>query len=58
VAQLLVETDYPLAKIAMLAGFEHPEHMGTLFRRKQGKTPGEYRKARQSAHPTSNRTTS
>lgn len=51
VAQLLAETDYPLAKIATLAGFEHPEHMGTLFRRKMGQTPGEYRKTHQEARP-------
>lgn len=51
VAQLLVETEYPLTKIAALAGFEHSEHMGTLFRRKQGQTPGEYRKARKAAQP-------
>ena len=49
VKQLLVETDYPLPRVADLAGFEHPEHMGALFRRKVGQTPGEYRKEQQQA---------
>jgi len=47
VKQLLVESDYPLPRVANLAGFEHSEHMGALFRRKTGQTPGDYRSARQ-----------
>lgn len=49
VKQLLVETDYPLAHVANLGGFEHSEHMGALFRRKTGQTPGEYRNDRRAA---------
>jgi LacI family transcriptional regulator len=45
VKQLLEETNYPLSQIAALAGIEHPEHLGRLFRRKFGKTPGQYRQA-------------
>jgi LacI family transcriptional regulator len=45
VKHLLAATDYPLPRVADLAGFEHSEHMGALFRRKTGHTPGEYRKA-------------
>ena len=45
IKQLLAETNYPLPRVADLAGFEHSEHMGTLFRRKTGQTPGEYRKS-------------
>jgi LacI family transcriptional regulator len=45
VKQLLVVTSYPLRRVADLAGFEHSEHMGSLFRRKTGLTPGEYRSA-------------
>ncbi|MCC7475130.1 MAG: DNA-binding transcriptional regulator [Pirellulales bacterium] len=51
VKSLLINTDHPLPKIAELAGFEHSEHMGTLFRHTIGETPGEYRKANQVRHP-------
>jgi LacI family transcriptional regulator len=50
VKQLLVETTYSLPRVANLAGFEHSEHMGALFRRKTGQTPGEYRNARRAAN--------
>ncbi|MCC6492713.1 MAG: DNA-binding transcriptional regulator [Pirellulales bacterium] len=50
VKQLLVETTYPLPRVANLAGFEHSEHMGALFRRKTGQTPGEYRNACRAAN--------
>jgi LacI family transcriptional regulator len=46
VKQLLVATSYPLQRVADLAGFEHSEHMGSLFRRKTGQTPGEFRNAK------------
>jgi LacI family transcriptional regulator len=46
VKQLLTATSYPLQRVADLAGFEHSEHMGSLFRRKTGQTPGEYRSAK------------
>jgi len=44
VKQLLVETDYPLAQIARLAGFSHVENMCRLFKNKTGRTPGRYRR--------------
>ena len=43
IKQLLVETDFTLEHIAELVGFEHPEYMSVLFKRKLGPTPGEYR---------------
>lgn len=46
VKQLLEETNHSLSRIADLAGIEHPEHLGRFFRRKVGKTPGEYRRAK------------
>ena len=45
VKQLLEETSHPLSRIAGLAGIEQPEQLGRLFRRKFGKTPGEYQQA-------------
>ena len=33
IKQLLVDTDYPLKKIAELAGFEHVEYMSVVFKR-------------------------
>jgi LacI family transcriptional regulator len=41
--QLLEETNLPLSRVADLVGIEHPEHLGRLFRRVTGKTPGDYR---------------
>ena len=46
VKQLLAVTDYPLAKIAELAGFRYVEGMCHLFRNTFGQTPGQYRKQR------------
>ena len=43
VKQLLRDTDFTLKRIADLAGFRHPEYMSVLFKRKIGKTPGQYR---------------
>jgi LacI family transcriptional regulator len=44
IRQLLIETDFPLKRIAELAGFEHVEYMCVLFKRLTGKSPGVYRK--------------
>lgn len=40
IRQLLIETDFPLKKIAELTGFEHVEYMCVLFKRITGMTPG------------------
>lgn len=48
IKQLLVETDFPLKKIAELTGFEHVEYMCVLFKRTTAQSPGEYRKLHQS----------
>jgi len=44
VCQLLAESDLSLAEVARKCGFQHPEYMARLFRKKLGVTPGEYRK--------------
>lgn len=44
VCRLLAESDLPLAEVAQKAGFEHPEYMSRLFKKKMGVTPGEFRK--------------
>lgn len=44
IRQLLFETDFPLKKIAELAGFEHVEYMCVVFKRLTGDSPGSYRK--------------
>ncbi len=44
IRQLLIETDFPLKKIAELTGFEHVEYMCVLFKRLTGMTPGACRK--------------
>lgn len=43
VEELLRDTHLPLARIAELAGFNYPECMMKLFKRKTGTTPGEFR---------------
>lgn len=43
VKQLLVETDYTLAHIAELAGFEHPEYMSVVFKKMHQTTPNQFR---------------
>lgn len=43
VKYLLSMTDYPLAKIAQLAGFEYMESMCECFKRTTGQTPGKFR---------------
>ena len=44
VCRLLAESDLSLAEVAQKAGFEHPEYMSRLFKKKMGVTPGEFRK--------------
>jgi LacI family transcriptional regulator len=44
IRQLLIETDFPLKKIAELTGFEHVEYMCVVFKRITGEAPGSYRK--------------
>lgn len=44
IRQLLLETEFPLKKIADLAGFEHVEYMCVVFKRLTGDSPGLYRK--------------
>ncbi len=44
IKQLLIETDFPLKKIAELAGFEHVEYMSVVFKRLAQITPGEFRR--------------
>ncbi len=47
IRRLLVDTDFPLKKIAELAGFEHVEYMSVVFKRISGITPGEFRRRHQ-----------
>ena len=44
IQRFLKETDYTLAHIADVLGFEHSERLSHLFRRETGQTPGDYRK--------------
>jgi len=41
--QLLAETDFSLAQVADKVGFDHPEYLSVIFKKKTGLTPGEYR---------------
>lgn len=41
--QLLAETDFSLAQIAEKVGFEHPEYLSVIFKKKTNLTPGEFR---------------
>ncbi len=43
IKQLLVQTDWPLKRIAADCGFANPEHMHAVFRRDTGHTPKKYR---------------
>jgi LacI family transcriptional regulator len=47
IKQLLLETDFPLKRIAELAGFEHVEYMCVVFKRLTNESPGGYRKKNQ-----------
>jgi LacI family transcriptional regulator len=44
IRQLLLETDFPLKKIAELTGFEHVEYLCVVFKRLTGDSPGGYRR--------------
>jgi LacI family transcriptional regulator len=44
VEQLLLETDLPLATIAMRAGFRHTEYMTVAFTKRHGMPPSRWRK--------------
>lgn len=46
-ADLLLETDWTLAKLSERLGFSHSEYMGVAFKRFSGRTPGEYRRINQ-----------
>lgn len=54
IRQLLFETDFPLKKIAELAGFEHVEYMCVVFKRLIGVSPGSYRKKVQTKNLSGN----
>jgi LacI family transcriptional regulator len=51
VRQLLAETDFPLSRVATLAGFEHPEYLCAVFKKKTGQTPGRFRTLAQLRQP-------
>lgn len=44
VKELLTQTELPLAHIAKLTGYEHPEYMSFVFKRETGQTPGQFRR--------------
>jgi LacI family transcriptional regulator len=44
VRQLLLETDFPLKRIAELTGFEHVEYMCVVYKRLTGESPGSFRR--------------
>ena len=44
VKQLLTDTDWSLAQIAEKTGFNYGEYLHTVFTRKAGLTPGEFRR--------------
>jgi LacI family transcriptional regulator len=43
VRQLLLQTDLPIAEVAVRAGFTHPEYLTVAFRRELGVTPSVFR---------------
>jgi LacI family transcriptional regulator len=45
VRQLLLETDFPLAAIAARTGFNHPQYLCEVFRKRFGRSPGDFRSA-------------
>jgi LacI family transcriptional regulator len=51
VKQLLVETDLSVARIARLAGFEHPEYLSVAFKREIGLRPQAFRKEHHARRP-------
>jgi LacI family transcriptional regulator len=44
IRQLLLETDFPLKRIAQLTGFTHVEYMCVLYKRLTGEAPGGFRR--------------
>jgi len=46
VEKLLAQTDLTLDAIAARCGFTHPQYMAEAFKKRQGITPGEFRKRR------------
>lgn len=44
VCRLLAESELSISEVAEKSGFEHPEYMSRLFKKKMGITPGEFRK--------------
>jgi LacI family transcriptional regulator len=44
IRQLLLETDFPLKRIAELSGFTHVEYMCVVYKRLTGEAPGAYRR--------------
>jgi LacI family transcriptional regulator len=44
IRQLLLETDFPLKRIAQLAGFTHVEYMCVVYKRITGEAPGAFRR--------------
>jgi LacI family transcriptional regulator len=47
IRQLLIETNFPLKKVAELTGFEYVEYMCVVFKRLIGESPGSFRKKNQ-----------
>ena len=43
--QLLVETDLPLTKVALKAGYENTEYLSAVFKKIVGVPPGQYRRS-------------
>lgn len=44
IKQMLAETEYSLAQVAEMTGFEHPEYMSVVFKRLTKVTPSAYRR--------------
>lgn len=42
--ELLAETDLPLQRVAEMAGFQHQQYLGAVFRKRLGITPARFRK--------------
>lgn len=51
VRELLLGTDLPVAGIARLAGFEHPEYLGVVWRRHLGVSPAAWRRSQKDGEP-------
>ena len=51
VRHLLRETDLPLARIAEMTGYNHPEYLMVQFKKSCGQTPSEWRAAQSANRP-------